>query len=172
MSRRVAPSPVKVVVPYLPGMLQSGVVEAITADGYTPIMCALDAHFAYGRLVAQLAEDGEDVAIVEHDKITRRGFLATFEDCPEPWCCHRYARPGHAAYDMDFPGFGHIRLRTEALHALRSLPLAETEWMNVDGDSTKWLQRQGFTWHRHDGVVFHRHAIEATRIRYPAGFGM
>lgn len=149
-----------VVIPYVTGGLTAETVAAVTAQGYGPELVLLtDPVGGYGRLLDELAARGEDVAIVEQDKVSRPGLLDELARCPRWFCWHAYPIRGVPAAEMDRPGLGHVRLRGEAWRLLRRHPLAAVPFP-CDAQLADWLAAHGVAPHRHLSVVGHRHPAQ------------
>lgn len=49
-----------------------------------------DDPLAYGRILADLWDVAEGLAVVEQDIVIRPDVVDAFLNCPEPWCCYPY----------------------------------------------------------------------------------
>jgi hypothetical protein len=153
---------VKVIIPYIPGMLDERTVPAVVAQGYVPMMMP-HPDVTYGVVLAQVATWDEDVAIVEQDKESRTGLLHAFEDCPEPYCWNVY--PVHGEIDIHTAGTGHCRLRREAWAVLRDKPLPQCTYRSgIDSQIQQWLEEAGITAHLHPEMIVHHHPSSASTL--------
>jgi hypothetical protein len=154
-----------VAVPYIEGMLHPRTLPSIAAQGYAPHLYVHDRTPGiaplYRHLFLRMFASGEDVAIVEQDKESRSGFLASYEECPMAVCFHGYQvrQPfDQAMAGATFASFGHIRFRGHL--GARLLELTETDrWKNAhrsecEGLVAQWLKIKPCL---HPGEVVHHH---------------
>jgi len=154
----------RVVVPYVEGMLHPKTVPAIEAQGYEAVLEELttaNEGARYPRLLLELFQSDEDFCIIEHDIQSRTGFLDGLRDCPEPWCFHAYSL-GVPFDDTSLPysPLGHTRFRSGLWPAVRELaddPRWGETWVARDAYLGWHLLGQGFKPHRHPGDVPHFH---------------
>ena len=167
---------VRVIVPYVPGLLHPRVVPAIVAQGYEPeaIECVnIVGHpRSYPRILRDAFLSGDDFLIVEHDNESRPGFLDDLRDCPEPWCFFAYdfrvtfedavQQPTvmGAPLGVDFAPLGHTRFRGGLGRQIESTVTSEfflATWVGRDTFVSGALRALGYKAHRHPGKAFHHH---------------
>ena len=127
----------RVVVPYVDGMLHLQTCEAVRAGAPRSEFVRLDPadDAAYARLLCGLWAAREDFAIVEHDVVPPDGWLAEIEACAGLWCLRGpLGRPG-----LDW--LGCVRFRAEVMEAHPDL-MAEALSISDDGD-VAWTWRKG-----------------------------
>jgi hypothetical protein len=169
-----------VIVPYAEGLLHDRVVPSITRQGYSPtlIRCVNTVGHpdSYPMILRQYLLGEEDVVIVEHDNESRPGFLASYEECPEPWCFHAYdfgpqtweqaieeGRPDSAPMGSGFAALGHTRFRAGFCEPIRSTLESDffaRSWVSRDTFVAGALNLLGFSAHRHEGKSVHHHPYE------------
>ena len=100
----------RVILPFVAGHLEDGVYEAISDTGYgVELHDVAGSDTAYHRLLVELWNCGEDVAIIEQDIRIKSDTLEGFANCPNGWCAGQYAYLG----SENFTGLGCVRFRAE-----------------------------------------------------------
>lgn len=166
----------RVIVPYLPGLLHPRTVPSIQRQGYEPelIACVNEVGHpdSYPAILRRLLLGDEDFCIIEHDNESRPGFLDALADCPEPWCFFAYdvrttweeatmqGTPTSAPLGVDFAPLGHTRFRSGFGSLIR-------ETLDTDWFQSTWTARDtfisgaynalGYQAHRHVGKALHHH---------------
>jgi hypothetical protein len=80
---------VRVICPYT--TLHPEATAALDASGYAwEAVDVSSDDAAYYRLLCDLAAQGEDFALVEHDIVVAPDTLASFDACPAEWCAALY----------------------------------------------------------------------------------
>jgi hypothetical protein len=169
----------RVVVPYVPGMLHARVVPAIERQGYEPVLVAIEKSDAHGYRCAlehlfTYELELSDICLVEQDIESRTGMLASFVDCPNLWCYHAYAinvpwevaQLGRLDLPLSFVPFGHTRFRSELAGALHQLRYDDqwhrlANYAGLDWALGEYLRKQGYEFCRHEGDVIHHHDYDA-----------
>jgi hypothetical protein len=163
---------VRVVVPYVPGMLHPRVVPALQREGYRPELIECTGPGDYPAALAAYLICGEDVLIVEHDVEVRPGFIASLDGCPCPWGFFAYdlkARYEESCWGPDgawgtipdwFAPLGCTRFRagvgTAILPEITSADFL-SHWLSRDVIITGALRKRGLRPHRHPGKAVHWH---------------
>jgi hypothetical protein len=146
----------RVVVPFVEGMLHPRVLPAIERQGYVAVPVQLYEVIDYSVLVGELLASGSDFIIVEQDVETRSGFLHGFEECSEPWCFHAYRFAG----SYEDAGLGNLvplgctRFRAEIG---KPAGLERRHWLGFDRHLAEVLLGEGHKPHRHPGDCVHHH---------------
>jgi hypothetical protein len=74
---------------------------------------------AYFHLLSELWAAGETFAVVEQDIVIGSDTLASFDRCPQPWCCAPYPYLGNLT--SGYHGLGCVRFRAELIRATPDL---------------------------------------------------
>lgn len=155
----------RVVVPYVAGMLDEATAAAVAGSGFPVELRQLDRGDlgAYGRLVRGLWREGQTFAIVEQDVIPTRDQLVELAECPGDWCSFLY----DTALYPDGPYFGLVKFSARAMrahpHAAECALVigkrrdTEAPWWCVDSNMARDLSIRRLRWCLHDGRVRHAH---------------
>ena len=115
----------RVILPFVAGHLEDGVYEAISDTGYgVELHDVAGSDTAYHRLLVELWNCGEDVAIIEQDIRIKSDTLEGFANCPNGWCAGQYAYLGSENYT----GLGCTRFRVEFMAAHPDVIIAAGEY--------------------------------------------
>lgn len=81
-----------IVVPYCEGMLHRETVDSVRAGSYPYVLWQVDRAdpYAYGALLAEQWNRGQDLVVVEQDIIVPDGAIDMMVSCTAPWCSHLY----------------------------------------------------------------------------------
>ena len=166
----------RVVVPYVEGMLHARVVPAIRAQGYEPelVECVnMVGHpSSYPCILRDLLLSDEDFCVIEHDNESRPGFLDALVECPEPWCFFAYDMSvpweeavnqptvNSAPLGVGFAPLGHTRFRAGLGREIEATVTTEfflATWASRDTFISGALMALGHLAHRHPGKALHHH---------------
>jgi hypothetical protein len=157
---------VYVVVPYVHGHLDPGIVPALKAAHYPYRLEDIDPadEGAYGRLVRRLWRVQQSFIICEHDVVPTVDQLRRLAVCEGGWCSFSY---DDGLYP-DGPMFGLVKF---SRRTMRDHPHAadvalvigkrrdqEAEWWRVDALMARDLMIRGVEWHQHEPAVHHAHS--------------
>lgn len=130
-------------------------------------------HAYYAALLWQWAK-GETFMVLEHDVVCRPDVIASFDECPEPWCLYPYAPEcpcgNPQCREAWANALGCTRYRKELIEdvpdALTAIPrdmpdgLPCWEWHNVCDGLGAQLRAAGYTHHWHEPAVEHHRLVQ------------
>jgi hypothetical protein len=160
---------VRIVVPFVDGMLCDETVDALTRSTFTwePVKLPMLDDEAYGRAFRGWWSDGQAFCVVEHDNVPTFEQLAGLARCDELRCAVPYQYMGKVITT----GLGCTRFSQELLrefpHAAdRAMEMGAThqypaKWFQVDAGINNYLTIVGRAVHVHDGLCEHLHTWPA-----------
>jgi hypothetical protein len=110
---------------------------------------ALDAEFAYDRLIRRLWAEGEPFVIVEHDILPWPGAVQQLWTCERSWCAFAYFIFGETRVQLGCVKFDPARLGT------CPLPDEPVSWTRLDWAVITALVARGESGHLHEPAVSH-----------------
>lgn len=155
----------RVVVPWVPGMLREETVTALDRAGVPWESCSMPAwdSGAYGSLLEQLWRDGRSFCVLEQDVVPTGAMLFRLAACRGDWCSHCYDDPAYPRTPM----LGLVRFSAALIerhpevgvHVLRTghTRRQHVAWPSVNETLCRHLWRTGEVWHRHRPDVVHLH---------------
>lgn len=152
---------------YVPHTARHPQTAANAPDGATWVNVAQSPNAYYAALLKWWAQ-GDTFAVLEHDVECRPDVVASFDECPEPWCLYEYA----PVCDCGNPDcreawrnmLGCTRFRAELIaavpDAVASIPTDNWDWHNVCDGLGNNLRAAGYTHHWHAPPVFHHRLVQ------------
>jgi hypothetical protein len=156
---------VQVVIPYVDGMLNEGVLPAVRASGLPWVAYPLERGDlgAYGRLWRRLWALRETVIVCEHDVIPTVAQLLALTMCGHDWCSYNYDDGMYPAGPMfGLARFSGTMMAEHPYAAEVALVIGkrrdiECEWWRVDSMVARDLMIRRVSWNMHEPAVHHAH---------------
>lgn len=173
LGSEIVRSHVRVVVPYVPGMLHEATVSAVRESdlGYSLVPLHQSDDGAYARLLRALWSSKWDLIIVEHDIVPTVTQLRRLASCDHRWCGYSYNLGGQRSS----MALGCTRLSAQMR---RCWPTLGTEistihddrphpcpWRSLDSRAALILRSVGESWWEHPGWVLHKGLAPTPAVR-------
>lgn len=155
----------RIVVPYVEGMIHDETIEALNRSTfhYELVKLPLLDEYAYGRAFQEWWSDGRAFCIVEHDMVPSWEQLAALARCPELRCAVPYAYMGKVIdQGLGCTRFSQELIRDHPYAADQSVvcgtrPQRKAKWNQIDMGIYSYLKIVGVPIHRHDEVGLCEH---------------
>ncbi len=156
---------VRVVVPYVPGMLRDATYDAVMRLPWPAELFRLSLvdEYAYGRAFRSWWADGVTFVVVEHDMVPTVDQIQGLFDCDGQRCCH-----GYLIHDtVCTTGLGLTKFNADLMAEIPSMadramevgwrPQRPAKWFQVDAGIARVLDIFRRPQHVHVGLVEHLH---------------
>lgn len=151
----------RIVVPYVPGMLQLG-TEAALLGWCTNYVDVSASDTAYHDLLTRLWAAPDDILIVEQDMAPTDDLISEVEHCDAEWCAAPYWTASGKRFET---AFGFVRFSASLMErcpgvphlagAFAELAAPARHWRRVDVRWSQALRAVGAVPHIHDSPLPH-----------------